>query len=98
MSPAALRVDETPDLTKGEYMKKLTLALAAVAALASSAFAGTETYSRDMSKQVQQTPCPTWYADSEWNIGVSGVYAPTMENWENDRYLGVDHAWGGAVD
>lgn len=78
-------------------MKKLTLTLAAVAALASGAFAGTETYSKDMSKQVQ-TPCPTWYADSEWNIGVSGIYAPTNENWEDDRYLGVDHAWGGAVD
>src|SRR5436305_1145326 len=79
-------------------MKKLTLALAAVAALASGAFAGTETY-RDTSKQVQaQTPCPTWYADSEWDIGVSGIYAPTKTNWENDRYLGVDHAWGGAVD
>lgn len=77
-------------------MKKVTLALAAVAALASSAFAGTETYAS--SKNMVQTPCPTWYADSEWNIGVSGIYAPTMENWEEDRYLGVDHAWGGAVD
>lgn len=78
-------------------MKKLTLTLCTLAALGSVTFAGTETYSS--SKEMRtQAPCPTWYADNEWNIGVSGVYAPTHENWESDRYLGVDHAWGGAVD
>ncbi|HEY0370157.1 MAG TPA: hypothetical protein VGC85_11210 [Chthoniobacterales bacterium] len=79
-------------------MKKLTLTLCALAALASVAFAGTESYSGKEMKSTSSAPCPTWYADNEWDIGVSGVYAPTNENWYNDRYLGVDHAWGGAVD
>ena len=79
-------------------MKKLTLAVCALAAAVSGAYAGTETYSGKDTKSTMQAPCPTWYADNEWNIGVSGVYAPTSENWENDRYLGVDHAWGGAID
>ncbi|MDQ6623155.1 MAG: outer membrane beta-barrel protein [Verrucomicrobiota bacterium] len=78
-------------------MKKLTLTLCALAALGSAAFAGTETYSSRDTKTMQ-APCPTWYADNEWNAGISGVYAPTNEEYRNDRYLGVDHAWGGAVD
>jgi len=79
-------------------MKKLTLALCVVTASVSGAFAGTETYSGKEMKQTMQTPCPTWYADNEWNVGVSGVYAATNENWEDDRYLGVDHAFGAAID
>ena len=80
-------------------MKKLTLALCAVTALVSAAYAGTETYSsgKEM-KQTMETPCPTWYADNEWNVTISGVYAPTSNDWEDDTYLGVDHAWGGAID
>ena len=78
-------------------MKKLTLSLCAVVALASGAYAGTETYSGKETRTVQ-APCPTWYADSEWNIGISGIYAATSENWEDDQYLGVDHAWGAAID
>lgn len=78
-------------------MKKLTLTVCALAAVVSGAFAGTETYSGKETKTMQ-TPCPTWYADNEWNIGISGVYAPTSENWENDQYLGVDHGWGAAID
>src|SRR3712207_4456943 len=80
-------------------MKKLTLTLCAVTALATAAFAGTSTYSgKDSKAAVTETPCPTWYADNEWNIGISGVYAPTVNDWEEDTYLGVDHAWGGALD
>lgn len=79
-------------------MKKLTLTLCAVAAAASAAFAGTETYSGKEMKQVAPAPCPSWYADNEWNVNISGVYAPTVNNWREDQYLGVDHGWGGAVD
>jgi len=80
-------------------MKKLTLTLCAVTAFASASFAGTSTYTSSKGmKQVEQAPCPTWYADNEWNIGISGVYAPTVNTWPEDRYLGVDHAWGGALD
>jgi len=55
------------------------------------------TSSKEM-KQVEQAPCPTWYADNEFNVGVSLVYAPTTNEWREDRYLGVDHGWGGAID
>jgi hypothetical protein len=80
-------------------MKKLTLTLCAAVAFASASFAGTGMYSSGKSmKQVEQAPCPTWYADNEWNIGISGIYAPTVNEWRTDTYLGVDHAWGGALD
>src|SRR5947208_1582473 len=80
-------------------MKKLTLTLCALIAVVSAASAGTESYSgKEMKQTAMQTPCPTWYADNEFNIGVSGVYAPTANSWVDDRYLGVDHAWGGAID
>lgn len=80
-------------------MKKLTLSVCALAALASAAFAGTSTYSssRDV-KQVEQAPCPTWYADNEFNVGVWGTYAATTNRYRTDRYLGVDHAFGGGLD
>jgi hypothetical protein len=81
-------------------MKKLTLSLCAVVAFSSAAFAGTSTYSSSSKnmKQVEQAPCPTWYADNEFNVGVFGTYAPTVNEWTEDRYLGVDHAWGGGID
>jgi hypothetical protein len=79
-------------------MKKSILTLCAVTALVSAAYAGTETYSGKEMKQSAETPCPTWYADNEWNITVSGIYAPTANNWAEDEYLGVDHSWGGALD
>jgi len=78
-------------------MKKLTLTLCAMIALGSAAFAGTESYSGKETRTMQ-APCPTWYADNEWNIGISGVYAPTNSSWREDRYLFQDHAWGGAID
>ena len=80
-------------------MKKLTLTLCAVTALVSAAYAGTSSYSgKEMKQAVEQAPCPEWYADNEWNVGVSGIYAPTANEWEDDTFLGVDHAWGGAID
>ena len=80
-------------------MKKLTLTLCVVTALASAAYAGTSTYSgKEMKQAVEQAPCPEWYADNEWNVGISGIYAPTANEYREDTYLGVDHAWGGALD
>ncbi len=81
-------------------MKKLTLTLCAVTALVSAAYAGTETYSGKEMKQTAATeaPCPTWYADNEFNVSISGVYAPTANEYREDRYLGVDHGWGAAID
>ena len=74
-------------------MKKLTLTLCAVTALVSAAYAGTETYSSKDSKQMPP-PCPQWYADTEWNIGISGVYAPFTDREDFQS----DDAWGGAMD
>lgn len=80
-------------------MKKLTLTLCAAVALVSAASAGTMTYSgKEMKQTAVEQPCPTWFADNEWNITISGVYAPTANEYREDTYLGVDHAWGGAID
>jgi outer membrane protein W len=83
-------------------MKKLTLTLCAVAAMASAAFAGTSTYSSKEVKQVEQAPCPTWYADNEWNVGVSLAYAfNTNDDDDNNIFFdrgSWDDAWGGALD
>jgi Outer membrane protein beta-barrel domain len=78
-------------------MKKLLLALSSTAAIASVAFAG-ETYSGKEMKQVAPLPCPAWYADQEFNVGLWGTYIFTGNSWANDRYLEVDHAWGGGGD
>jgi hypothetical protein len=79
-------------------MKKFILSLSGAFALASVAYAGSDTYSSKDTKQTAPAPCPEWYADSEWTIGISGVYAPTTNEYREDTYLGVDHAWGGAID
>ena len=79
-------------------MKKLTLTLCALTALVSAAYAGTETYSSSKNVVAPPAPCPTWYADSEWNVTISGIYAATTNDWREDRYLGVDHGWGAAID
>ena len=77
-------------------MKKLTLSLCAAVALATAAYAG-ETYSKE-SKSVAPPPCPQWYADNEFNLTLSGAYVWTGNDWRDDRYFAVDHAWGGAID
>ena len=77
-------------------MKKLILSLSAVVAMASFAMAG-ETYTKE-SKSVAPPPCPQWYADNEFNLTLSGEYLWTSNEWRDDRYLSVDHAWGGALD
>lgn len=80
-------------------MKKLTLSLFALVAMGSAAFAG-PSYSGKEMKQVQQqvAPCPQWYADREINVDIFGTYAFTGEDYREDRYLNVDHAWGGGLD
>ena len=78
---------------QGGMMKKLLIATCALAALASVAFGGTETYSGKQTA-VQPPPCPEWYRDTEWNVSLWGTYLFTGSNWRDDQYLGVDHAWG----
>jgi hypothetical protein len=79
-------------------MKKLILGLLGVAAISSISFAGTETYSGKEMKQVAPPPCPEWYADREFNVGLWGTYVFTGNEWQNDRYIEADHAWGGGID
>lgn len=81
-------------------MKKLTLTLCAAAAMVSAAYAGTQTYSGKEMKQSAsvETPCPQWYADQEWNVSLWGTYTATVNEYREDRYLGVDHAYGGGLD
>jgi hypothetical protein len=77
----------------------LILSLLGVAAISSIGFAGTETYSGKEMKQVAgPPPCPEWYADREFNVGLWGTYVFTGNEWRNDRYMEADHAWGGGID
>jgi hypothetical protein len=80
-------------------MKRLLIVTCALGAAASFAFGGTETYTgKNVKQTVQQAPCPEWYRDQEWDVSLWGTYAFTGEEWLNDTYLGVDHAWGGGLD
>lgn len=80
-------------------MKKIALSVCLAAGFAGSAFAGPDNYYGKEMKQVEQVaPCPSWYADNEWNVTLSGIYAPTTNPYREDTYLGVDHAYGGAID
>jgi len=65
-------------------MKKLILAILAMGALASAAYAGTESYSgKEMKQTAAPPPCPEWYADNEWNVSIWGAYAFTST--DNNR-------------
>ena len=56
-------------------MKKLILTTLLTGALAAGAYAGTESYSgKEMKQAVAPPPCPEWYADTEWNVGLWGAY------------------------
>ncbi len=79
-------------------MRKSVLGLLCIAVMTSVAVAGTETYSGKEMKQVVPPPCPQWYADNEFNVGLWGTYVFTGNEWQNDRYLEADHAWGGGID
>src|ERR1700676_2812449 len=79
-------------------MKKFALTILVLVSLGCIAQAGPETYSGKEVKQVVPPPCPEWYRDTEWNVGVWGTYAATSEDWTTDRYLEADHAWGGGID
>ena len=78
-------------------MNRLTVALCAIVALVSAAYAGPE-YSGKEIKQVAPPPCPQWYADNEFNVDLWGTYLFTGNDWANDRYVEADHAWGGGID
>ena len=57
-------------------MKPLALALTIFAACCSLTYAG-PVYSGKEMKQIVPAPCPQWYSDNEWNVGLWGTYAMT---------------------
>lgn len=79
-------------------MRKLTLTFFAVAAVASACLAGTERYSGKEMKQVAPAPCPSWYADNEWNVGISGLYGVNVSDDNNVFNNTWDDGFGGAID
>ena len=54
-------------------MKRFPLVLCAIAISISAAQAGPDRYSSKETASVP--PCPTWYADNEWNVSLWGAYA-----------------------
>lgn len=54
--------------------------------LAITGFAGTTSYSGNEMKEAvaQSTPCPEWYADTEWNVSLWGTYAFAGNNGHAD--------------
>ena len=53
-------------------MKRFLLTSCLIAIAVSLAEAGSETYS---SKETVPPPCPSWYADKEWNVNLWATYA-----------------------
>jgi hypothetical protein len=66
-----------------------------IIAVAAPVFAGGEITE---AKQTAAQPFCNWYANQEWNASLWGTYAFTGTDWPDDRYLTVDHAWGGGGD
>lgn len=79
-------------------MKTYTLAVITSLVIACAAYAGALTGATQSKEMVAPQPCPTWYANHEWNLDLFGAYAFTDTRYANDRYLDVDHAFGGGVD
>src|ERR1700704_5548721 len=79
-------------------MKRLISCLLGLGMIASAAFAGTEYSGKEMKQVAAPPPCPQWYADREFNVGLWGTYIFTGNNWQDDRYLESDHAFGGGID
>jgi hypothetical protein len=57
---------------------KCFLALGAIAVSISCALAGSERYS---AKETIAPPCPSWYADNEWNVSLWAEYAFTANDY-----------------
>src|SRR6266581_8656958 len=79
-------------------MKRLVLCLLAFDVIASAAFAGVGYSGKEMKQVAAPPPCPEWYADREFNVSLWGTYVFTGNEWQNDRYIEADHAWGGGID
>lgn len=56
------------------------LAIGIIAVFVSVAQAGPE---RISNKEIAPPPCPSWYADNEWNVSIWGTYAFTANDYPN---------------
>lgn len=79
-------------------MKKVAVTFGILLTATALSFAGSEAYSGKEIKQTVPTPCPEWYADTEWTVDLFGTYAFTANDWFDDRYFEGDHGWGGGGD
>lgn len=60
-------------------MKRFLLVVCSIAASVSLAHAGTQSYASK--ETVAPQPCPSWYADNEWNLSLWGAYAFTANDY-----------------
>ena len=60
--------------------------------LGSAAFAG-KTITTESKSAVVPPPCPQWYADNEFNLTLSGIYA-----FSGNAGTFLDHGWGGGLE
>jgi hypothetical protein len=60
-------------------MKAFSLICSAIAVFVSVASAGPEQTSNK--EMTAPPPCPSWYADNEWNVGLWGMYAYTANDY-----------------
>jgi hypothetical protein len=79
-------------------MKRLLVGLLGSGVIASAAFAGVGYSGKEMKQVAAPPPCPEWYANNEFNVSLWGTYVFTGNNWQDDRYIEADHAWGGGID
>ena len=86
------------NLMRNIVKRLILLILGPLTIVASAAFAGGETYSSKDTKSATPQPFCDWYANQEWNASLWGTYAFTGNDWPDDRYLAVDHMWGGGAD
>ncbi|MGH8092478.1 MAG: outer membrane beta-barrel protein [Chthoniobacterales bacterium] len=76
-------------------MKKLFVSALALATFVVTSHGGTPDYSEPKGQQSNYLPTEQLYRDREWNFDLFGTYAFTSQPYRSDRFLGVDHAWGG---
>lgn len=81
-------------------MKLFIISVLGLTTLAATGYAGPVESSS--SKEVQQSsysaPSEEFYRDREFNLDLFGLRADTYNEYRQDRYLGVDHGYGGGID
>lgn len=78
-------------------MKKFIVGMFALTTLATVTSQGGPVESTYQQAQTYQ-PSQEWFQDREWNFDLFGARADTYNEYRNDQYLGVDHAYGGGID